>query len=399
MTLHHHREEEFYMDKSKSNDYTVASLKRQAKQLSKIAGIRHSEALEKIAQEKGYPNWKQLIKKNDDRIEKTDTRRPEITVPVTLSYHHVLTGKVLGQRPNRKMSVKNHIKVGRFLKEIQGELTYYKKAYNIIRNIRIKMDTWLGEEYNEKELDTAKFNEIYFGSFIHNFDTIPSLRQRSQLRILLRKARGVIDKSYHDCKPLEEIYHMYDIAMSALIKWPPNIKVPVIRDKNIAAGTFIRFKTNKKVGIVLHHNYRTEIVTGYSDGGYFEAGRHEVSVMKVQPSISKFRPLRLWLPYCKCELNDGTEVLLNRDYTPIWQRLTSGEVKLIEPETYIDSKPFDWYFEDRTAPYYNNKKSLELCISILKSWGVESKNPQVLDRLPKAITERNIGLIAPKGFS
>jgi hypothetical protein len=66
-----------------------------------------------------------------------------------------------------------------------------------------------------------------------------------------------------------------------------------------------------------------------------------VSVMKVQPSISKFRPLRLWLPYCKCEfeLNDGTEVLLNRDYTPIWQRLTTGEVRHIEPETYIDSKP------------------------------------------------------------
>ena len=265
------------MNKSKSNDYTVEYLKRQAKKLSKATGIRHFEALDKIAQEKGHPNWKQLIKKNDDGTEKPDARSPEIATPAALNYHHVFTGKVLGQHPNRKMSVKNHIKVGRFLKETQGELTYYKKAYNIIRNIRIKMDTWLGEEYNEKELDTATFNEIYFGNFTHNFDTIPSLGQRSKLRTLLRKARGVIDNSYHDCKPLERMHHMFDMAMNALIKWPQNIKVPVVRDKNIAAGTFIRFKTNKKIGIVFHHNYRTEIVTGYSDGGYFEAGRHEVS--------------------------------------------------------------------------------------------------------------------------
>ncbi|MDR2270261.1 MAG: hypothetical protein LBF27_05080 [Sphingobacterium sp.] len=72
--------------------------------------------------------------------------------------------------------------------------------------------------------------------------------------------------------------------------------------------------------------------------------------MKVQPSIDKFKPLRLCLPYYKTELDNVSEVLLNRDYTPIWQRLTTGEVRHIEPENYIDSKPFNWYFEDRTAP-------------------------------------------------
>ncbi len=40
----------------------IDNLKRQAKQLAKVAGRTHSEALDEIARQRGYPNWSQLIK-------------------------------------------------------------------------------------------------------------------------------------------------------------------------------------------------------------------------------------------------------------------------------------------------------------------------------------------------
>lgn len=104
--------------------------------------------------------------------------------------------------------------------------------------------------------------------------------------------------------------------------------------------------------------------------------------------------MRLNLSYGKWKLNDGTEILFNRDYNPIWERSVTGEVKAIEPDTDINSDIVESYFDDRAAPYYQNSmKTLELCLSILQDWGVENKNPIILDRLYKAISEKNMSKI------
>ncbi|MEN5436788.1 hypothetical protein ABE545_24430 [Sphingobacterium faecium] len=75
--------------------------------------------------------------------------------------------------------------------------------------------------------------------------------------------------------------------------------------------------------------------------------------MRSQPDISSFRPMRLYLPYGKWKLNDGTEILFNRDYNPIWAKSITGVVKAIEPDTDINSNIVESYFDDKTAPYYN----------------------------------------------
>ncbi|MNL59254.1 hypothetical protein D3C87_1829650 [compost metagenome] len=119
--------------------------------------------------------------------------------------------------------------------------------------------------------------------------------------------------------------------------------------------------------------------------------------MRSQPDISSFRPMRLYLPYGKWKLNDGTEILFNRDYNPIWAKSITGVVKAIEPDTDINSNVVESYFNDKTAPYYNyNKKSFTFCLSILKDWGVENKNPIILDKMFKAITDKNMSKINTK---
>lgn len=41
-------------------DNDLLLLKKQAKKLKKLSGIKHREALEKIACENGFDNWKQV---------------------------------------------------------------------------------------------------------------------------------------------------------------------------------------------------------------------------------------------------------------------------------------------------------------------------------------------------
>jgi hypothetical protein len=42
----------------------VEQLRRDAKRLSRAQGLTHSQALDRLAVERGYPNWSQLVKRH-----------------------------------------------------------------------------------------------------------------------------------------------------------------------------------------------------------------------------------------------------------------------------------------------------------------------------------------------
>lgn len=386
--------------KDLSNDQKVKFLKRKAKKLSKESGIRHTEALEIIAKDSGYPTWKKLVNnEKPETIKKSDDKRPNTPEFSVLNYHNAWTGAIIGQRPNARMSVRRHTRVGAILQELLFETEYHKRAHKPIRDIRITLDTWLGYEYDENSLNNAEFNRIYYANGKLIGQTYPSKKRQEELKRLLRRAKILIDRSYHDCKPIDALHQRFEIALKSLDHWPKTAKPPVFEKGRIPAGKFVRLKSNKKVCLLFHHDIGTQVVTCYSDAGHFYAGRHEVSVLKNQPNIRDFKPMRLRLPYGKWFCADGSEVLFNRDYCPIWKKLDSGEIIDIDPSTQIDYEDSEHYYYDRTAPYSGDLSTLELCLSVLKDWGVEKQIPQVLNLIPFALANRDVALLRPKGFS
>lgn len=187
--------------------------------------------------------------------------------------------------------------------------------------------------------------------------------------------------------------------MNTLDNWPKTIKIPGLPKGHLRSGTFVRLAHNKKIGLVFSHDTSRQVVEGYTDAGYFVAGRHEVSIVRPQPSIADFKPMRLYFPYGKCTCTDGREILFNRDYSPIWERSAFGEVKNIQPNVAIQYDSREFYYDDRTAPYYDNKNTAENCLLILKDWGVEKMLPKVFDLLPVALATGDVGKLSPKGFS
>jgi hypothetical protein len=388
--------------KVKSIGHSAEFLKRKAKSLSKASGIAHTAALNMVAKDNGYESWDNFIKNQKvGPHTKAVLRRPKVPNPATLNYRDTRMGAILGQHPNKKMSVRRHAKVGSLLQELLNAVEYHKRAKSAIQDIRITMDTWLGLEYNEAELANTEFNQIYYGQRRFLSGGRPSQKQQAELKRRLRQVKAILDRSYHDCKPLERLYQRFELAAKALEKWSKIIKAPGLsRFKNqLPAGTFIRIDHNKKIGVVFHHDTWQQVITGYTDGGQFHAGRHEVTVLRKQLEIRNFKPMRLYLPYGKWTCADGREVLFNRDYCPIWERSTTGIGMAIAPDADVRYTHSEHYYDDRSAPYYGNDETLKNCLAVLKEWGVDEKAPEVLALLPKALAAGDVQLISPRGAS
>ena len=387
----------------KINGLSADALKHQARKLQKEFDITYHAALDRVSVAQGFAHWKHLLK-NPDRIpEKAETiLRPAPPKPAVVDCYDTFGGKSLGKRPNTRMPVSQHSSLGLVLQEVLNYTRYHKRANKVVNEIILLMDRWMGYEYNEDELPTVEFNQIYLG----HRELILALvtRRRDQLRLKrkLREGLRTIEQNYHDCAPVRELLGRFEMALKMMDKWPTSIKLPARKERKtrLPAGSFVTKKGSKKLIMVFAHSFSRNVIEGFSDAGYFVAGRHEVIAVKDIVDPGEFKPKRLYVPYGKWFCEDGREVLFNRDYTPIWSRSKDGLIERIDPATKTNYSDREFYFDDRNAPYYyGNSKTLQSCEAILKEWGVEDQLPQIFDRFPEAIAAGDVGLLAPKGFS
>lgn len=388
--------------KNTTNGHNADFLRRKAKALKKQTGISHKQALDEVVKDFGFQRWEDFIRGCVIGAQpKNIVLRPKTPNPSVLDYHDVIRGTVIGQHPNAKMSVKRHARVGSLLHDLLCAAEYHKFAKRYLEDIRSILDTWLGCEYNEEALPTEEFNKIYYAKTWVWLEAIPSEKKLAKLKRQLREAKRIIDISYHGCRPLDKLHERFLMAEKAVNKWPKSIKEPKFEraKTQIPAGMFVRLKKTKKIGLVFRHNKRSNAMDVYTDAGYMTCGRHEVSVLRAQPNLLDFKPQRLYLPYGKWKCADGKEILFNRDYCPIWEKLANGEVKNISPDVTVPYKIIEAYYDDRTAPYYGNNESLKKCLSVLKDWGVPNQLPEVFKLVAEALEAGDVRLLSPKGFS
>lgn len=127
-----------------------------------------------------------------------------------------------------------------------------------------------------------------------------------------------------------------------------------------------------------------------------EAGLVKHEVFPLADQSAEFIPMRLFLPYGKWTCDDGTEVLYNRDYCPLWAKKPDGSVIELDPDTHVKYEQSESYFGTDGTPGWGNQKTREIGMAILKSWGVEGKRPRILNLLPQAIKSGNVEILRPK---
>ncbi len=84
------------------------------------------------------------------------------------------------------------------------------------------------------------------------------------------------------------------------------------------------------------------------------------------------------LPYGKWTCADGREVLFNRGYKPIWQRL-GGCVSAADRNEWVKWEKQEWFYTDFNSPVKchgaSKKKrdeTIRRCEAILNAWGVDT---------------------------
>lgn len=92
---------------------------------------------------------------------------------------------------------------------------------------------------------------------------------------------------------------------------------------------------------------------------------HEVSVLRQQPA--RFDPMRFRLPYGIWTCADGREVLFNREYRAIWERLPDGTVREADPDEWVPFTTQLLYFQDGNTPW-RDRETHRFCENVLASW-------------------------------
>ncbi len=88
----------------------------------------------------------------------------------------------------------------------------------------------------------------------------------------------------------------------------------------------------------------------YPDGCFIWAARQEFK--RVDPNNPRRVCLRSTLPYGMWTCADGREILFNRNYQPIWQRI-DGVFTAADRDEWVPWVEQSWFFDDTDPPWLN----------------------------------------------
>lgn len=385
-----------------TNGNKVAHIKRKAKKIKKELGVPHYQGLDLSAQESGHSNWKNVIKTTPRPAKR---KRIKAIVPLNVPKPSMLTyysinARMGAKRPNVKAPLHMHKQLGEILRELRVCFQYNKRALSATAKVQSTLDDWIQNEYpDKKELSDEEFFQIYYGDHKASTTPWPTKERKRELSVLGQNARKLIAENYHDCTPIKFLMKQLDNLQKANKNWPLNNQVKFERiDRVIPKGKIVLLKSNKKPAIVISHDYHNDLIVCYADNGREVMNRNEITVPRKKP-VAKFEPMRLFLPYGKWVCGDGSEVLFNRDYTPIWLKTPLGKVTSIDIDTWVDYKEkTEFYYGDGDAPYRGNRSTFLKCTSVLEDWKTGRKKSQMREAFALAIETGNTKMLNPKNL-
>jgi hypothetical protein len=160
---------------------------------------------------------------------------------------------------------------------------------------------------------------------------------------------------------------------------------PAVR--TIHPGMLVRFKDGNCLAIAVSQS--DDSVTCYTHWGTLRCMRWEISICRDQTPATSFKPMRIVMPYGKWTCADGTEVLFNRDYRPIWKKHPNGKVVVAAPDEWVKFAKQEFLFGDHNAPD-EDRDSYRICTNQLRDWGVQNNVPVMLDLFRQAVAEGDL---------
>lgn len=123
------------------------------------------------------------------------------------------------RRPNAKMPINAHEKVGALLTSVLVASYHRKGVYNRVDSVRSELDEWIQREYNRAELSSERFFDLYYHE-----DSVSNVRglsqeEKFQHAASLEEAKRILLSHYPDCKPLRVLLSRLERALRSMQTW------------------------------------------------------------------------------------------------------------------------------------------------------------------------------------
>lgn len=135
----------------------------------------------------------------------------------SVPYSMILSGS--GRRPDRRMSIGGHSAVGALLKKVIAGSYGRAGVKKRIESVRCELDDWVQIEYDDKELPSSQFFELYY----RDPSALPAGEKGAAGKEInlqrLAEAKAILEREYPDCAPLRRLFSKIDAAAKSLQQW------------------------------------------------------------------------------------------------------------------------------------------------------------------------------------
>lgn len=135
----------------------------------------------------------------------------------TIGYVRTLVGPQ--RRPNAKMPIEAHEKLGALLKSVLAASSRRQGVYNRVNAVRDVLDEWTQREYAPAELPSERFFEVYYHEAGATAARVLSSDERDRHIASLNEAKKILQGNYPDCPPQRVLMRHLDGAIKSMKTW------------------------------------------------------------------------------------------------------------------------------------------------------------------------------------
>ncbi|QRM45137.1 DUF5623 domain-containing protein [Rhizobium sp. BG4] len=150
------------------------------------------------------------------KVLKPKQKRPSRAAADTVPFKMVMAS---GRRPNAKMAVPTHQRVGQLLKDVLSATRDRAGVANRLGSVRSELDDWVQMEYDHEALPNDVFFELYYRERVTVPDDERGLAGRDVHIERLMEAKELIGSAYPDCQPVRALLRKLDLAVQSLMNW------------------------------------------------------------------------------------------------------------------------------------------------------------------------------------
>lgn len=142
--------------------------------------------------------------------------------------HRTISGNVF-RRPNSRMPIEVHAKVGATLKSVYQATCARSGAHNRVDVVRCMLDAWAFREYAEAELPAGRLDDLYYRNAPapSSVKTMPAAERQEHI-VALSEVKATLAQHYPDCMPLREVLQKVDGAIKSLRAWGEPLAAPAV---------------------------------------------------------------------------------------------------------------------------------------------------------------------------